>query len=192
MNAATPVDMVAEFLKAAGFVSLQTPLDIAGLSFDFPAAFVGSPPSPDLILVADTAFDTEQRILKKIEGVARALDVVRSKRPLTLVVAGPRPHSGILEAMTRVCRVLPVGPVLDDDPSIVLKNWLAVLTPLHLPDQTATIADPLHEMAMHLEDLQPVIGGLVELAPQGAAAVQTRLHEIVAEPLDDDTHGDTL
>jgi hypothetical protein len=98
MNAPTPVDRVAEFLVAAGFRRLGTPLEIAGLKFDFPIAFVGSPPSPDLILIADTAFDNEQRILKKVESLARALDVVESKRPLTVVVAGPRPHSATLEA----------------------------------------------------------------------------------------------
>lgn len=93
MNAPTPVDRVAHFLASAGFRRLPVPLEVAGLKFDFPVAFVGSAPSPDLIVIADTAFDNEQRILKRIEGLARALDVVQSKRPLTIVVAGPRPHS---------------------------------------------------------------------------------------------------
>jgi hypothetical protein len=143
-----------------------------------------------LILIADTAFDTEQRILQKAEGLARALDVVQSKRPLTLVVAGPRPHSGTLEAMSKVCRVLPIGTVLDDDPDAVLRNWLAVLTPLNLPEPNANIADPLTEMAMQLEDLHPDVGSLVRFAPRGADAVQSRLHEIIAEPLDDNISDD--
>lgn len=190
MSASTPVDRVAEFLTNAGFRRLAVPLEIAGLKFDFPIAFVGSVPSPDLVLVADTAFDNEQRILKKVEGLARALDVVQSKRPLTVVIAGPRPNASALEAMSKVCRVLPIGTVLDEDPDAVLRNWLAVLTPLHLPEPSTSIADPLNEMVMHLEDLHPSVGGLVKLAPQGADAVQTRLHEIIAEPLDDNSNDD--
>jgi hypothetical protein len=91
--------------------------------------------------------------------------------------------------MSKVCRVLPIWTVLDDeDPDAVLKNWLAVLTPLHLPEPSANIADPLSEMAMQLEDLHPDVGSLIQFAPQGA--VQSRLHEIIAEPLDDNIYDD--
>ena len=191
MNVLTPIDRVAEFLAAAGFRRLGMPLEIAGVKFDFPIGFIGSPPSPDLILVVDTAFDNEHRILKRVEGLPRALDVVASKRPLTVVVAGPRPHSGTLEAMSKVCRVLPIGTVLDEDPDAVLKNWLAVLTPLNLPEPNANIADPLSEIAMHVEDLHPDVGSLVQLASQGPDAVQSRLHEIIDKAMDGKSYGDT-
>jgi hypothetical protein len=191
MSATTPVDRVADFLAKEGFRSLPVPLEIAGLKFDFPFAFVGSAPSPDLILVADTAFDNEQRITKKVEAVGRALDVVQSKRPLTVVIAGPRPNTSAIEAMSKVCRVLPIGTVSDEDPDAVLRNWLAVLTPLHLPEPSAGIGVPLNEVATALEDLHPSMGDLVELAPRGAEAVQSRLHEIIAEPFDNDIDDDT-
>jgi hypothetical protein len=77
----------------------------------------------------------------KLEGVARSLDVARSKRPLTVVIAGPRPSSANLETMSRVCRVLPTGTVLDRDTEDSLRNWLAVLLPLRLPEAHAPIAD---------------------------------------------------
>lgn len=186
MTAPTPVDRVIELLASAGYRRITTPLEIAGLKFDLPAAFVGASPSPDLILIADSAFDNEQRILKKIEGIARAMDVVRSKRPLTAVLAGPRPSSAVLDAMSRVCRVLPIGTISDGDPDAALRNWLAILMPLNLPEPSASIADPLNEIAAQLEGLQPEVASLVDLAQQGADAVQSRLHELIAEPLADE------
>ena len=57
MIAPTPVDRVGEVLTGAGYRSISTPLEIAGLRFDLPAAFVGERQSPDLIVVAETAFD---------------------------------------------------------------------------------------------------------------------------------------
>jgi hypothetical protein len=190
VTAPTPVDRVAEVLVGAGYRRVSTPLEIAGLKFDFPAAFVGASPSPDLILVADTAFDDEHRILKKIEGIARAMDVVRSRRPLTAVLAGPRPTSATLESMSKVCRALPIGTILDEDADSALRNWLAVLMPLNLPEPSAGIADPLTEIGGRLEGLSSEVAGLVGLANQGADAVQTRLHEIISEPLADEDEDD--
>jgi len=190
MTAPTPVDRVAEVLAGAGYRRVATPLEIAGLQFDIPAAFVGTSPSPDLILVADTAFDQDHRILKKIEGIARAMDVVRSKRPLTAVLAGPRPTSTVLDSMSQVCRVLPIGTILDEDADAVLRNWLAVLMPLNLPEPSASIADPLTEIASQVGGLDPEVASLVDLAPQGADAVQSRLHAIISEPLDKEDLGD--
>ena len=181
MTAPTPVDRVAEVLAGAGYRRVSTPLEIAGLKFDLPAAFVGATQSPDLILVADTAFDDEYRILKKIEGIARAMDVVRSKRPLTAVLAGPRPNSATLDSLSRVCRVLPIGTILDEDADATLRNWLAVLLPLNLPEPSAGIADPLTEIAGQLGGLPAEVRGLVELAQQGADAVQAGLHKIISE-----------
>ena len=111
MTASTPVERVAEILAGAGYRRVATPLEIAGLKFELPAVFVGSSPSPDLILVADTAFDDERRILRKTEGIARAMDVMRSKRPLTAVLVGPRPSAATIDSMSRVCRVLPIGTI---------------------------------------------------------------------------------
>src|SRR5690349_13896012 len=109
MTATTPIEEIAELLVGVGYKRIGTPLSIAGVQFELPAVFVGTGVSPDLIIVADTAFESEQRIQQKIEGVARALDVMRSRRPLTAILAGPRPRSMALDAMSRVCRVLPVG-----------------------------------------------------------------------------------
>ena len=172
-------------LLEAGYRSLSTPLVIGGLKFDFPAALVGIEPSPDLILIADTAFEQEVRLIAKLEGVARSLDVARSKRPLTVVIAGPRPSSANLEAMSRVCRVLPTGTLLDKDTEASLRNWLAVLLPLRLPEAHAPIADALEQFSKLGAGLDQEVADLVISAKQGTQAVQLQLHQIIDDAVAD-------
>ena len=183
MTAATPVGKVTELLNGAGYRQLPAPLAIAGLNFDIAAAFVGAHPSPDLIIVADTALETDQRILRKVEGVARALDVARSRRPLTAILVGPRPTGPVLDAMTKVCRVLPVGSVVEGNPDETLRNWLAILLPLSLPEPNQSITDPLAVIAARSGDLRKDVSGLIVLAPNGADAIQSRLHELLEQEL---------
>jgi hypothetical protein len=185
MNDVTPVGRITTMLLEAGYRSVSTPLVIGGLKFDFPAALVGNEPSPDLILVADTAFEQEERLVAKLEGAARALDVARSKRPLTVVIAGPRPSSSNLEIMSRVCRVLPTGTVLDKDTDGSLRNWLAVLLPLRLPEVHAPIADALEQVSKLGAGLDQEVAELVHRAKQGTRAVQVQLHKIIDAALAD-------
>jgi hypothetical protein len=179
MNDITPVGRITSMLVKAGYRIVSTPLVIGGLKFDFPAALVGTEPSPDLILVADTAFEQEERLVAKLEGAARALDVARSRRPLTVVIAGPRPSSSNLEIMSRVCRVLPTGTVLDKNSDDSLRNWLAVLLPLRLPEVNAPIADALEQVSKLGEGLDQEVMELVTQANQGVRAVQVQLHKII-------------
>jgi len=186
MTASTPVEMVSDLLEAANYRRLPTPLEIAGLSFDLPAAFVGTDRASDLVIVADTAFEPAQRILRKIEGIGRALDVMRSRRPVTAVLAGPRPAADILSSLSKVCRVLPIGTPVDDDPDTALTNWLAVLLPLKLPVPTQGIADPLEALRARLDDLAESVANLTNDADKGADAVQASFHTLLNETLSDD------
>ncbi|MCD1267021.1 hypothetical protein B5M44_24385 [Shinella sumterensis] len=183
MTTFTPVEGVVNLLTASGFRRLSSPLSIAGLSFEVPAALVGEHPSPDLILVADTAFEADVRILRKVEGVARALDVARSKRPLTTILVGPKPKSSVLDAMTKVCRVLATGVVGTDEENPLLQNWLAVLLPLALPEPSDDIAEPLEAIIKRSDDLNKSIVDLIGLGAQGADAVQAGLHELLKASL---------
>ena len=185
MNDTTPVGHITRLLLDAGYRSVSAPLVIGGLKFDFPAALVGTETSPDLILIADTAFEKEERLVTKLEGVARALDVARSKRPLTVVIAGPRPSSANLETMSRVCRVLPTGTVLDKDAAVSLRNWLAVLLPLRLPEAHAPIADALEQLPKLGAGLDQEVADLVIPAKQGTQAVQLQLHQIIDDAVAD-------
>lgn len=184
MTSSTPVDGVVRLLSDAGYRRLPAPLSIAGLTFEFPASLVGASPSPDLILVADTAFETEQRILRNVEGVARALDVARSKRPLTTILVGPKPSAATLDAMTRVCRVLPVGVAEPGETMSQLENWLAVLLPLELPEPTSDTSESLGSIVSRATDLDQRIVSLVAFADQGSEGVQQRLHELLNDAID--------
>src|SRR3546814_11630079 len=72
----------------------------------------------------------ERKVLQQVEGIARALDVMRSRRPLTTIVVGPRPVGKTLEALAQVGRILSVEEATDP---AELRDQLAVLLPLELP-----------------------------------------------------------
>ena len=180
MSSGTPVEQVAGYLVAHGYRRMTLPLVISGLTFHVPAALIGVNKSTDLILVADTAFDKSEKILRVVRAVARALDVARSRRPLTTVVVGPPPDATTHEALSSVCRVLAIGRIDGGKAEQVLKNWLAVLTPLNLPDPGNRIADPLAELEAGLiEDVGEELAELVDVAVQGSDAVKRRLNEVL-------------
>lgn len=178
----TPTDRIMTALRAAGFRSVS-PLELAGLSFDFPAAFLGDDRSLDLILVADLAFDEPTSLLQRVESVARALDVMRSKRPITLVLAGPRPNRDVLEAMSRVCRVLPITSGKSEDADAAIRNSLAVLMPLEIPRPSAAGTEPLQRVRLKAGKMDDDILALIEVAPRGANAVEDELHELLLKQL---------
>jgi hypothetical protein len=188
LSATTPVEKIVELLAGAGYKRLATPLDIAGLKFDFPAALLGTDPSPDLIIVFDTAFETEERVKNKIQSVARALDVMKSKRPLTTILAGPRPRTATLDAMSKVCRVLPIGGAIEGDEDAAIRNWLAVLMPLQLPQTADAAANPMAELLQEIGKADAYTKRLLDAASLGSEQVRTVLCELIEEPL---LEGDT-
>lgn len=178
MTATTPVERVANALEAAHFTRMPTPLEIAGLSIPVTSAFVGGGNTQDLVIIGDTVVDTQKKIQQTIEGVGRALDMVQSRRPLTLVVVGPRPESAALGAMARFARVLPIGEVADQ---ATIANWLAVLLPLTLPavkdgviDVDAVIDEKFQQDALSKS--------LIDNARHGEEAVGAQFHALVEEP----------
>lgn len=180
MTDSTPVGRITTMLQRAGYQAIPVPLLIGGLKFEFAAALVGTGYASDLIIVADTAYEEEGRLARKVEGAARALDISRSTRPLTLVVTGPRPSSATVDSLARVCRVLPTGTLSSADDSS-LKNWLAVLLPLDIPQNDVLVADPLNQVKLHASNLDEVMMKLVEAAPLGKQTVREELHRLIDE-----------
>ena len=146
---------------------------------------MGTGPIPDLIVVLDTVQDGDNRVRQKVEGISRALDVVRSRRPLTAVLAGPRPSISVLDALSRVCRALPVGTALEAEAETSLPNWLAVLLPLRLPELSRGLADPTHELVVRLGAVaeDPIVAGLIASATQGTEEVENRFQDMMGESL---------
>jgi hypothetical protein len=187
LTTATPVvERIIGLLTTAGFRSLDTPIAIAGVKFDFDAVLLGTGLMPDLVIVVDTTIEKEERVRTKMEAVARALDVVRSKRPLTVILAGPRPRTPTLEAISKVCRVLPIGTLSgSENDEVALKNWLAVLMPLTLPQARDVIADPMSKLLESVDQNDPIVLELLAEAPNGVEGVQEAFHNLVRQPLND-------
>lgn len=95
MTESQPVIRIVDILTSARYRHLKAPLTIASVSFEFAALLVGSDRANDLIVVIDTLVDGEVRIRQKVEGLSRALDLVASRRPLTVVLVGPRSRRGV-------------------------------------------------------------------------------------------------
>lgn len=185
----TPVEAVGAILAEAHFRRLAKPLTIAGVKIEVADAFVGAGNSPDLVLVGDTVSDQPGRLLSAVEGAGRALDLVASRRPLTLVVVGPRPSSEDLREMARFARVLPVGDAADEN---TLRNWLAALLPLNLPVVGASGVEVANtELVTEASD--PLARDLAAAARTGKDQVAKVLYAAIEapfsaddEPLDDE------
>jgi hypothetical protein len=183
--ATTPVDAISAFLEQAGYRRLPSPLEIAGMKFAVTAALVGTGTQPDLIIVADTVSDPEERTRSKLEAIARALDTVKSRRPLTAVLAGPRPSASALDAISKICRVLPVGSSEPAEADATIRNWLAVLTPLNIPQGVDTIAEPMLELQRAVANDDALLTELVAASAGGKDTVEALLHQKIAATIAD-------
>lgn len=179
MTNLTPVGRVAAALESAGYQRIANGLQVGELKFQFPAAFVKAKSSAELVLVADTASESETQLTRKVDGVARALDIASSTRSLTLVVTGPRPSAAALESLGRVCRVLPTGNIAGDDGDQVLRNWLAVLLPLSLPKPESAVGNSLARIHAAAQNLDEATRKLIDVASLGEAAVRKELYSII-------------
>lgn len=179
MTDSTPVGRVSVALEDAGYQRIADGLQVGELKFQFPAAFVKAKSSAELILVADIASESETQLTRKVDGVARALDIASSTRSLTLVVTGPRPSAFALESLGRVCRVLPTGNIMGDDGDQVLKNWLAVLLPLSLPKPESVVGNSLARIRAAAQELDEATRRLIDAASLGEGAVSKELYSII-------------
>ncbi|MEC5293004.1 hypothetical protein VSX64_09505 [Aurantimonas sp. C2-6-R+9] len=186
MTAGLPADRVADLLATNGYRRIAPPLQVAGLAFEVAGAFVGQGHSHDLVIVGDMAADGERKVVQQVEGIARALDVMRSHRPLTTIIVGPRPVGKTLEALAQVGRLLPVGEA--NDPA-ELRDQLAVLLPLVLPATLSADRDLGAGEALTLPD-NPLADELVEASKLGEAAVRDHFHAALTAVFAADYDGD--
>jgi hypothetical protein len=181
-----PVSRVVNLLTTAGYRQRETPLIVASVPFEFAALLVGSERALDLIVVIDTLTEPEVRIRQKVEGLSRALDLVASRRSLTIVLVGPPPRAVIVEALSRVSRVLSVGTPTGAGADLSLSDALAVLLPLELADASESVADPFGEVRRRLKHTQHEkdVGMIFSAALDGPETVKQTLRTLLREPLD--------
>jgi hypothetical protein len=182
-----PVERIVAILEASkAFRRVSSPIRIGNVPFEFSAVLLGQDKNPDLVVVIDTINEDSRRTRQKIGGLGRAMDVVGSRRPVTAILTGPRPDENALEAIARVCRVLPVGTPTGTNDAEMLEDWLSVLLPLSLPSETGIAADPIGEMNRLLPDKldHALASSVVQAAPRGARAVQQELRRHLLRPLE--------
>jgi hypothetical protein len=180
-----PVSRVVSLLTTAGYRQRETPVTVASVPFEFAALLVGSERALDLIVVIDTLTEPEVRIRQKIEGLSRALDLIASRRPLTIVLVGPPPRAMIVEALSRVCRVLSVGTPTGAGADTSVSDALAVLLPLDLADATESVVDPFGEVRRHLlpTEHEEEVAQMLSSALDGPETVKQTLRTLLLEPL---------
>lgn len=180
MTLSPSVARIVDILVGVGFKTLPTPFKVGSIPFEFAAMLVGTDRSPDLVVIIDTVTEKEERARQKIGGLGRALDAVQSRRPVTAVITGPTPGKQTLESIAKVCRVLPVGTPTGPSDDSLLRDWLAVLLPLVVPDTSTIAADPLVTLRNQTDDLSALI---LAAAPRGTPAVQEALRRRLEKPL---------
>jgi hypothetical protein len=185
VSATGPVERVVAVLEGVGYEVVDQPRRIGGVPFEF-AAMVAGQGSLDLIVLVDLAVDADDEpIRRRVEGLARALDLVRSRRSLTVVLVGPRRGVGLIQAVAGVARVLTVGSPSEDDEAD-LRDALAVLLPLKVATEDEDTADEWavardRMVAEHPAETEAVLS----VARSGKAAVDNALRDMLAEPIDD-------
>ncbi len=178
------VETVLGVLEANGFERLPRPLVVAGSSFDFDAAVRGTGPSHDLVLVA-TRDTTSQRLSRLLSGLGRTLDLVQSRRPVTLVLVGALDESFVRMDLERHARLLAID---SESPSAqAVRDAIAVLLPLELPAAARQGREPLDEVVSALgTKLSAEHHQLIANASIGASAVREGLRDFIDRGIRDE------
>jgi hypothetical protein len=186
----SPVARARDVLAAASFSPLPLPVEVAGIPFRF-SAVLASDRSLDLVVLIDT-FESgpEEEVRREVAGLARALDLAKSRRPLTVVLIGQRWSEVTERAMTRVARVLRCEVVVESEEArdSALRDALAVLLPLELtpardqPDESWSTV----KAGLQRDLADPELGTIIAAASRGPESVKKALLQFLAQPLGPD------
>ena len=174
---ATVVETVLEVLEDGGFERLPKPFVVAGTTFEFDAAARGTGVSHDLVVIA-RGTSSPRRLVQLLSGLARTLDHVQSRRPVSLVLIGQAPAGSSAGDLERHARVLPIAteaPTADD-----VRRAVSVLLPLSLPATAGHRQEPLEEVQAQLgTKLSEEHQQLIAEARVGPEAVRDALREYI-------------
>ena len=186
MSTVPGVEKVCTALMGAGYERAAGPLQVGGVEFDFPAVLSKG---LDLVIVVNTVEQPESDLVREAQALVEALDVVGSRRALTLIVFGPRPAPRNMAALVTICRVLPVGIVTRAEQK-VLSERLAVFMPLVLPTPSALSRDPLTDLSQkYSNDEKQLVARLLAAAAQSKQTVEREFRAMLEEAFDDAEEG---
>jgi len=139
----TTTERVVELLTTQGrYRTITTPFRIGSQEFDFTHILTATGKANDLVLVIElTGGMTNDSVVRSVFAFTRALDVVGSRRPVTVVLTSGQADKELINAINRVCRVLPIGAPEGEDSGQAVKDWLSALLPLDTPPPVAHLAD---------------------------------------------------
>jgi hypothetical protein len=177
----TPLERTIALLKANGYRTVQQPFGIGSASYSFDAVLTAER-SLDLVILQDTTLGSGDRIRRELIAFGRSLDVLGSRRTLTLILVGQPLEAATLESLSQMCRVLPVGLPQADDTR--LREWLAVLLPLALPDPDDMQGDWRSEVRRRLSaEAAHATAGYLTATEQGEAGVRQELRKRIDRAL---------
>ncbi|OWV65336.1 hypothetical protein ATY76_18950 [Rhizobium sp. R339] len=139
----TTSERVVELLTTQGrYRVVAKPFRIGSQEFDFTHILAGTGKANDIVLVIElTGGSANDVVTRSVFAFTRALDVVGSRRPVTVVLTSGQADKELVNAINRVCRVLPIGAPEGEDSHQTVKDWLSALLPLESPPPVAHLAD---------------------------------------------------
>lgn len=165
-----------------GYRALSQPFKVGSQSFDFTHALVAENRANDLVIVIELKGGTaDELVARRVLALTRALDVLHSKRPVTVVFTTGQPSSGIIKTISRVCRVLSVGNPAGPRAIEMVRDWLAVLLPLVQP----AASDIMLDWEAELRQVMPgtangsLMEALIGAAPHGRESVESALADSI-------------
>ena len=185
MSVSMPIKRVVELLETSDYVRVPGALVVGSVTYDFAAVMVGGQRSSDLILIADGVEGPgDGELRRQVMALARGLDMIGSRRPMTLILVGPQPSELVVREIQRVCRVLLLGTPTGTDADQTIRDGLAVLMPLELNKATVVAGQPLETVRTALLDIDPQAREpYLQAAQRGSREVRTELRRQLAEML---------
>lgn len=175
----TTADTVYQILTLeGGYRPLVKPIKIGSQSFDFTYVLVAGERANDLVIVIDlTGASDDAQVTRSVLAFTRALDVLGSRRSVTTVLTSGQADTALVNSISRVCRVLPVGAPSGPSAEGLVRDWLAALLPLKNPPPVEHLADWKVGFGEELKDTidDHDLSRFVKLAEEGKEAVETAL-----------------
>lgn len=181
-------DRVLDILvREGGYRQLPKPFKVGSISFDFTHALVAGERANDLVIVIEIKGDTvDDGVVRKVMALTRALDVMQSKRPVTVVLTSGQPRTETVQSISKVCRVLPVGAPTGPNAISAVRDWLSVLLPLTQPPAVEMLLDWETDLrtATAASANGELMDNLINAASGGKEAVETVLADAITKAVD--------
>ena len=129
----------------------------------------------DLVVVIELKGDTaDEGVIRKVLSLTPALDVLQSKRSVTVVLTSGQVSTGIVQSISRVCRVLAVGAPSGPKAMDAVRDWISVLLPLIQPPPVETLVDWQSDLRSSIPKnlAEPFMDELLIAASAGRSAVE--------------------